>query len=43
MASGNLLCQFNSQDLFRETGLGYNPYATSALYQTANGASRGAA
>jgi hypothetical protein len=41
MAAGSLLTQINPSDLFRETSVGYNLPSQSALYQTANGASRG--
>jgi hypothetical protein len=41
MAAGSLLAQFTAGDLYRETSLGYNPWATSSQYVTNQGSSRG--
>jgi hypothetical protein len=39
--AGEILAQFNPSDLFRESSKGYDAVAQTAVYQTANGASRG--
>jgi hypothetical protein len=41
MAAGSVLAQFNASDLYRESSLGYDTRIQTAIYQTANGASRG--
>jgi hypothetical protein len=42
MAAGSLVTQFTAADLYRETSLGYNPWAFATQYVTNNGSSRGA-
>jgi hypothetical protein len=41
MAAGTVLGQFNASDLYRESSIGYDTRMQTAVYQTANGASRG--
>jgi hypothetical protein len=41
MAAGSVLAQFNASDLFRETSTGYDTRFQTAVYQTANGGTRG--
>ena len=41
MAAGTVLGQFNAGDLYRESSVGYDTKNQTAIYQTANGASRG--
>ena len=41
MAAGSVLAQFNGADLYRETSLGYNPWATASQFVTNQGSSRG--